>query len=157
MRGWWGGGVVQIPTRRGAHLSDRRRRPRGSPSPSGSEHDLDLLGGRYLCVSAMADGWWREREEGKPRRVEVVMEERWAVRLCERASKADFGFLCWNRYCHFVCSCGSHYWFSEKGVNLDYFFEKYSIDTNAHNTYIHSTLYMHVHRTTISISEGQSG
>ena len=102
-------------------------------------------------------GGERGREEGKPRRVEVVMEERWAVRLCERASKADFGFLCWNRYCHFVCSHGSHYWFSEKGVNLDYFFEKYSIDTNAHNTYIHSTLYMHVNRTTISISEGQSG
>jgi hypothetical protein len=41
----------------------------------------------------MADGWWREGKEGKPRRVVVVAEERWAVRPCERGYKTEFGFF----------------------------------------------------------------
>jgi hypothetical protein len=61
----------------------------------------------------------RGGEEGKQRRVVVVVEERWAVRPCERGYKTEFGFsfylffymiflLSWrNGYWYFVFSYGS--------------------------------------------------
>jgi hypothetical protein len=54
----------------------------------------------------------RGGEEGKQRRVVVVVEERWAVRPCERAYKQslDFSFILEgirNGYWYFVLSYGS--------------------------------------------------
>jgi hypothetical protein len=53
--GRWGGGVGSDSDEEEAHLSDRMRRPRGSPSPPGSEHDLDLVGRRKVSLR-LCDG-----------------------------------------------------------------------------------------------------